>query len=176
MRESFKLPTHNWRSRICVRLVVGSVVDFVIVDGPKPFIAVLVRPELQVHAVLVEQRFEREESAERQSGSDERLVVRAVVSVLVRAVHRPMSKRDNPRAQLSVLRLGRLNQILLQPLVLVDERFDAIIHEIINFRREANEVNRAHVEAVEHVVVPARHAEARAIVGKVAESDSHRIK
>lgn len=155
-------------ARVCVRRVVRSVVNFVVVNRPQSLVAVLMRPELNVDAVFVKQRFEGEKSAEGQTRSDEGFDVRAIVAVLIAAVHRSVRESDYPRSRRAVLRLVRLNQILLQPLELIHKRFDSVVHEVINLGAEADEVNRAHVKAVEHVVTSAGHAESGAVVREIA--------
>lgn len=62
-----------------------------------------------------------------------------------------------------------LGQVLFQPFVLIDQWFQSIIHEIIEFRRETNEMNRTHIEAVHHIFRIARHTESSSIIREIAE-------
>lgn len=72
--------------------------DLVVVDRPQTLVRMLMRPDLDVDAVLVEQRLQPEEMRERQPDADQRFAVRAIVVVVVAAVHRPMAEGDDPRS------------------------------------------------------------------------------
>ena len=63
-------------------------------------------------------------------------------------------------------------EVLLEPFILHSYLLRPIVSEVIILRGERNEVNRSHVEAVEHTVpTTARHGETVHVVGKVAENE-----
>lgn len=52
-----------------------------------------------------------------------------------------------------------LLQIFLEPLVLFDELFDAVIHKVIRFGLDRDEMDWSHVEAVPQALRVSRHGE-----------------
>lgn len=100
-----------------------------------------------------------------------------------------MTERYDPRSKFSVWRVGfnqlnkseqlhtdgkpvfrlcRFHQIFVQPFVLIDQWLQSVIHEVIQFGRYANEMNRTHVERIHQTVRIAWHIESGSIVGEVA--------
>uniref|UniRef100_A0A2M4DK40 Putative secreted protein n=1 Tax=Anopheles darlingi TaxID=43151 RepID=A0A2M4DK40_ANODA len=91
----------------------------------------------------------------------------AVIIVIVAAVHWPMAKRNNPRSQPTVLWSIGFLEIATQPLILIDQRLQTIVHEIIYFGRKPDKVNRSQIEAVHHILRPSWHAKTGTVVGEI---------
>lgn len=65
----------------------------------------LMSPNLNVNAVLVEQVFESKEMCKWQPNSNQCLAMRAIIIVFITTVHRTMTKCYDPRSQSSIKRL-----------------------------------------------------------------------
>lgn len=128
----------------------------------------LVRPQLHVYAVLVEEWLETKEIQDGQTLADDCLVIGTVVAIVIAAVHRTMAIGYDPRTLGAVLRLGGLDQVTFEPLILHDNRLDAVLCEIVDLGAKANKVHRSQVEAVEQIVRAAWHAESIDIVREIA--------
>lgn len=87
----------NWRFGVRVRGLVAPVVDLVVVDGPQSLIAVLVRPNLQIHPIVIEETLQAKQVQKGQAHSGESFMVGAVVRVQIAAVHGPMAHHHDPR-------------------------------------------------------------------------------
>lgn len=86
----------NWRTRIRVWCFEASIVDGVVEEWPEAFVRVLMRPNLQVDAVLVKELLEAVLVNEWQADAHSIVELGAVVLIRVSAVHRPMSHRYDP--------------------------------------------------------------------------------
>ncbi len=96
-----------------------------------------------------------------------------------------MTGSDDPRVLLPVLRLVRLSQVRLQPLVLnssVCDRVDRLLTvrvPVVEFGAKGDHMDGANVEAVEVVIVLARllvdHRVAVGVVGEVSGSEKFEI-
>ena len=95
----------------------------------------------------------------RNSDSDERVPVCAVVTVIVGAVHRAVAVRDYPRPKCAVLWFVGLRKVSLQPLVLTYQLLDPVLEKVEEFGGETDEMGRAHVPTVHHRVVVTGHRE-----------------
>lgn len=126
-----------------------AIVHGIVVHWPHALIAVLVRPQLHVHAILVEERLKTKEIQTGQTFAHDRLMIGAIVAVVIAAVHRPMAICDDPRTLGTILWLRRFNQITFEPIILHDNRFDAELREVVDLGAEANKVYRSQVETIE---------------------------
>jgi len=111
-----------------------------------------VGPQLHIHAVLVEEWLQAKEIQHGQSLSHNGLVIGAVISVVIAAVHWSMAIGDDPRTLPAVLGFVCLDQIPLQPVVLHDDLLDPELGEVVDLRAETDKVHRSQVKAVEHVL------------------------
>uniref|UniRef100_A0A6B0V9G6 Putative secreted protein n=1 Tax=Ixodes ricinus TaxID=34613 RepID=A0A6B0V9G6_IXORI len=160
----------NRSSWICVGLIIASVVYLAVVDRPEPFVGVLVGPELEIDSVLVEEVFQPEQVHDRETLADDALAESAVVSIVVAAVHGPVTHGYDPWPLGSVLGLRRLFEIFFEPLVLVCDLCDPVFDEKVELSGEADDMSGPQVEAKEVVVYIAalvHHAEPIDVVGEV---------
>ena len=88
--------------------------DLPVVSGQESLVAVLVSPDCEIHPVLGQQWLQRPPLGERQAGPGPGLEHRAVVPVVVGAVHRSVAVHHQPGGQGSV----HSGQVILQPTVL----------------------------------------------------------
>ena len=134
----------------------------------------LVSPELDIHAVLVEELLQAERVHIGQTGAHS-VVDLVAIAVTVRAVHGSMAHCDDPRLTGSIPGQVGLAQVGLEPLELVDHLEDAELEKVVELGAERDEMDGADVDAVEVVVVLAElggvvlvgHAEAVHVVGEV---------
>uniref|UniRef100_A0A6B0US39 Putative secreted protein n=1 Tax=Ixodes ricinus TaxID=34613 RepID=A0A6B0US39_IXORI len=131
----------NRSSWICVGLIIASVVYLAVVDRPEPFVGVLVGPELEIDSVLVEEVFQPEQVHDRETLADDALAESAVVSIVVAAVHGPVTHGYDPWPLGSVLGLRRLFEIFFEPLVLVCDLCDPVFDEKVELSGEADDVS-----------------------------------
>lgn len=76
------------RLRIRVRMLDRTVVDFAVVDRPEPLVNMFVRPNFHIHSVLVEEIFQTVRFDDRETFANQTLLVAAIVSIVIAAVHR----------------------------------------------------------------------------------------
>lgn len=70
--------------------------DLIIVDGPQTFIRMLMSPNLNVNAILVEQVLQSKEMCKWQTNSYQCLTMRAVIIVFIATIHWTMAKCYDP--------------------------------------------------------------------------------
>lgn len=153
-------------ARIGVRFFEAAIVDRVVVDGEKSLVRMLVRPYFQIDALIIEKVFQGEPAQERHAAADEGLVLGAVVSVEVGAVHGAVTKSDDPGHLLTVL-VG-LDQVLLKPLVLLRNLLKSVLEEVVEFGRDGNYVGWANVKTVHHALHRVWHRKAGTVITEVA--------
>lgn len=156
----------HWRARIGVRLFSAAIVDFVVVDGEQSLVRMLVRPDFQINALLVEKIFQREPVEEGHSAADERLVLCTVVPVKIGAVHGSVTESDDPRTFLAVL-VG-FDQVLLEPLVLLHHLLESVLEKVVEFGRDGDYVGWADVKTVNHTLDRVWHRKAGSVIAEVA--------
>lgn len=145
-----------------------TIVYRIVVHGPHTLIAMLVRPQLHIHAILIEQRLQAKEIQSWQSLAHNRFVFGTIVAIVVAAVHRPMAIGDYPWTLATILWTIGLQQILFEPLVLHHYGLYAELCEVVDLRAEADEVHRAQVKAIEEIIRATWHAESVYIMREVA--------
>lgn len=125
-------------------------------------------PNLQIDRVIVQQLLQSEDVQEREADPGQSLVMRAVVVVQVAAVHRTVAHDDDPWALRSIFGEIRGQEVVLQPLVLEHHGFYSVIHEVVYFCRDGNEMDGTYVYAVHETLRTAGHAETFSVVAEIA--------
>lgn len=154
------------RARVGVRLFSATIVHFIVVDGEKSLVGMLVRPDFQIDALLIEKIFQREPVEEGHSAADERLVLCAVVPVEIGAVHGSVTESDDPRTLLAVL-VG-FDQVLLEPLILLHHLLESVLEEVVEFGRDGDYVGWTDVKTVYHTLHRVWHRKAGTVIAEVA--------